>query len=155
MNFKRTSLLATLALAAAAFAGGADAAELPGHHPAYMHALTDLRDAHWNIEHRPGDAAVSKQETDALFEIDHAIQEATKAAAEDGKATWQHPQEDAKLDRPGRLHHALDLLNKAKQDVAQDEANPEARELRNRVVGHIDRAIYATGLAIRDVEQHR
>ena len=53
------------------------------HHPAYLHALTDLRDARWNLEHRPGDSAVSTQEDIAIVEIDRAIAEAKTAAMED------------------------------------------------------------------------
>ena len=33
-------------------------ADLPGKHPYYLHALSDLRTARWMLEHRPGDAAV-------------------------------------------------------------------------------------------------
>jgi len=130
-------------------------ADLPGKHPAYLHALTDLRDARWNLEHRPGDAAVSAQEDVAITEIDRAINEAKRAAAEDGKNLANHPAEDARLDHPGRLHHALEFLRKAKADVRQEEDNPEARRLRNAVVVHIDRAIQATQRAIRAVERHK
>ena len=133
----------------------AAAADLPGRHPAYLHALTDLRAARWNLEHRPGDAAVSAQEDVAIVETDRAIREAKVAAIEDGKNIEDHPPEDAHLDRPGRLHHALELLDKAKNDVARGEDNPEARNLRNRVVEHVDLAIEATRHAIHDVEQGR
>ena len=125
------------------------------HHPAYLHALTDLRDARWNLEHRPGDAAVSTQEDVAIVETDRAINDARTAAIEDGKNVYQHPPEDARIDRRGRLHHAAELLRKARQDVAQGEANPQTVELRNRVIGHIDAAIAATDRAIHDVEQGR
>ena len=125
------------------------------HHPAYLHALTDLRDARWNLEHRAGDAAVSTQEDVAIVEIDRAINEAKTAAMEDGKNTAQHPPEDARIDRRGRLHHAVELLRKARKDVAEGESNPQAVELRNRVIGHIDLAIQATERAIHDVEQGR
>ena len=74
---------------------------------------------------------------------------------EDGKNVWQHPPEDAKIDRRGRLHHANELLRKARKDVAEGESNPQAVELRNRVIGHIDLAIQATDRAIHDVEQGR
>ena len=85
MNFKlSTPLLATLALAASFASLGASAADLPGKHPAYLHALTDLRAARWNLEHRPGDAAVSAQEDVAIVETDRAIREAKVAAIEDG-----------------------------------------------------------------------
>jgi len=125
------------------------------HHPAYLHALTDLRDARWNLEHRAGDAAVSTQEDVAIVEIERAINDAKAAAMEDGKNIYQHPPEDARIDRRGRLHRADELLRKARQDVAQGEANPQAVELRNRVIGHIDIALQATERAIRDVEQGR
>ena len=125
------------------------------HHPAYLHALSDLRDARWNLEHRAGDAAVSTQEDVAIVETDHAINDAKTAAMEDGKNVWQHPPEDAKIDRRGRLHHANELLHKARKDVAEGESNPNAVELRNRVIGHIDLAIQATERAIHDVEQGR
>jgi len=125
------------------------------HHPAYLHALTDLRDARWNLEHRAGDAAVSTQEDVAIVEIERAINDAKAAAMEDGKNIYQHPPEDARIDRRGRLHRAGELLRKARQDVAQGEANPQAVELRNRVIGHIDIALQATERAIRDVEQGR
>ena len=150
-----TTVLATLALAASFTALSADAADLPGHHPAYLHALTDLRDARWNLEHRPGDTAVSSQEDVAIVETDRAIQEAKVAAAEDGKNLADHPHEDANINRAGRLHHALELLQKAKNDVAREEDNPETRDLRNRIVQHTDLAIEATRHAIHDVEQGR
>ena len=148
-----TTVLATLALAASFTALSANAADLPGRHPAYLHALTDLRDARWNLEHRPGDTAVSSQEDVAIVETDRAIQEAKVAAAEDGKNLADHPHEDANINRAGRLHHALELLQKAKNDVAREEDNPETRELRNRIVQHTDLAIEATRHAIHDVEQ--
>ena len=156
MTFKlSTPLLAALALTASFTALSANAADLPGKHPAYLHALTDLRAARWNLEHRPGDAAVSSQEDVAIVEADRAIHEAKTAAMEDGKNIEDHPQEDAHLDRPGRLHHALELLRKAKDDVAREEDNPETRNLRNRIVEHTDLAIEATKKAIHDVEQGR
>jgi len=156
MSFKlSTTLLASLALAASFASLSASAADMPGAHPAYLHALTDLRDARWNLEHRPGDAAVSAQEDRAIVETDRAIQEAKVAAMDDGKNVQDHPHEDAKIDRPSRLHHALELLEKAKNDVAREEDNPEARELRHRIVEHTDRAIEATRHAIHDVEQGR
>ena len=125
----------------------------PPQHPAYLHALSDLRDARWNLEHRPGDAAVSAQEDVAIVEVDRAIADAKTAAMEDGKNVYQHPPEDAKIDRRGRLHHADELLHKARKDVAEGESNGAAVELRNRVIGHIDLAIQATQRAIHIIEQ--
>jgi hypothetical protein len=125
----------------------------PAHHPAYIHALTDLRDARWNLAHRPGDAAVSGQEDVAIVEIDAAINDAKTAAAYDGKNLNDHPQEDARLDHSGRLHHALELLHKAHNDIGQEEDNPSTRALRNSAEHHIDAAIQATTRAIQIVDQ--
>jgi hypothetical protein len=149
-----TLIAAPLVLAAAGCVVATPPPPAP-HHPAYLHALTDLRDARWNLEHRAGDAAVSTQEDVAVVEIDRAINDARTAAMEDGKNVYQHPAQDARIDRRGRLHHAAELLRKARQDVAQGEANPQAAELRDRVIGHIDVALQATEHAIHDIEQGR
>jgi hypothetical protein len=129
-------------------------ADVPGKHPYYLHALTDLRAARWLLEHRPGDAAVSGQEDVAITQIDAAIGEIKKAAIDDGKDLHDHPAIDAPADRPGRLHKALEILRKVHGDVAREEDDPATRGLRDRAVHHIDEAIHADEHAIRDVEQH-
>jgi hypothetical protein len=130
-------------------------ADLPGKHPYYLHALSDLRAARWMLEHRPGDAAVSGQEDTAIVEIDAAIGEIKRAAIDDGKDIHDHPPVQGPNDHPGRLHKALELLRKVHSDVAREEDDPMVKGLRNRAVGHIDGAIHATELAVRDVKQGR
>jgi len=153
MKLKTRSMLsALLLLLSLPFAACAD---LPGKHPAYLHALSDLRAARWMLEHRPGDAAVSGQEDVAITEIDAAIGEIKKASIDDGKDLHDHPQVDVAPDRPGRLHKALELLRKTRKDVAREEDDPEVRGLRNRAIGHIDEAIHATERAVGDVRQGR
>lgn len=150
-----TSLAAAFALTAVFATFGARAADLPGHHPAYLHALSDLRLARWNLTHRGGDVAMAKHERVAVQEIDRAIAEATRLAGDDGKNAARNVPEDAVLDRSGALHHAAELLAKAKQDVSEGEDNPQARRMRHGVIEHIDVALDATRTAILDVEQHR
>ena len=130
-------------------------ADLPGKHPFYLHALTDLRTARWMLEHRPGDAAVSANEDAAINEIDAAIREIKHAAIDDGKNVNDHPNVDVAADRPGRLHKALELLRKVHSDVAREEDDPVTRGLRDRAVGHIDGAIHATERAVGDVRTGR
>jgi hypothetical protein len=125
-------------------------ADVPGRHPAYLHALTDLRTARWMLEHRPGDAAVSAHEDVAIAEIDAAIREIKRAAIDDGKNVGDHPRVDVPNNRPGRLHKALELLHKVHSDVAREEDDPMTRGLRDRAVGHIDAAIHATDGALAD-----
>ncbi len=127
-------------------------ADLPGQHPFYLHALTDLRSARWLIEHRPGDAAVSGDEDVAITRIDEAIQDIKKAAIDDGKDLKDHPPVDAKLDKRGRLHRAEELLKKVHADVAREEDDPLTKGLRDRAVHHVDQALHATAKAIHDAE---
>jgi len=146
-------LLATLLLTLTLpFAANAD---VPGKHPFYLHALSDLRAARWMLEHRPGDAAVSAHEDVAIAEIDAAIGEIKHAAIDDGKNIEDHPNVDGPKNRPGRLHRALQLLHKVHSDVAREEDDPITRGLRNRAVGHIDAAIHATDGALADAEHGR
>jgi hypothetical protein len=149
MSITRKLLLAGLLLALAPLAAQAD---LPGKHPFYLHALSDLRAARWMLEHRPGDAAVSSQEDVAISEIDRAIGEIKHAAIDDGKDVHDHPVADIP-ERRGRLHKALSLLRKVHADVAREEDDPMTRGLRNRAVGHVDNAIRATEHAIADLER--
>jgi hypothetical protein len=141
-----------LLLVSVPFAASAD---LPGKHPYYLHALTDLRGARWMLEHRPGDAAVSGQEDVAITEIDAAIGEIKHAAIDDGKDIHDHPQMDVPADHPGRLHKALEILRKVHSDVAREEDDPMTKGLRDRATHHIDEAIHATEHAIGDVEHGR
>jgi hypothetical protein len=127
----------------------------PVRHPAYLHALSDLRTARWMLEHRPGDVAVSVHESEAIGEIDRAIEELKRAAIDDGKDINDHPSVDVPNDRRGRLHKAADLLRKVHADTYREEDNPETRGLRNRAIGHVDAALRATEQAIDDVRGGR
>jgi len=130
-------------------------ADLPGNHPAYLHALSDLRAARWNLGHRPGDVAVGIQQDIAISEIDRAIGEAKKAAREDAKDANDHPREDANLDRPGRMHRAVELLEQAHDDLDREEDNPATRGLKRRALDHVDHAIDAAKHAVYDLEHNR
>ena len=130
-------------------------ADLPGKHPYYLHALSDLRTARWLLEHRPGDAAVSGQEDVAITEIDKTIGEIKKAAIDDGKDIHDHPAVDVPPNHPGRLHKSLELLRKVHSDIDREEDDPMTRGLKDRAVHHLDEAIHANEHAIKDVETGR
>jgi hypothetical protein len=127
----------------------------PPKHPAYLHALSDLRSARWMLANRPGDAAVTAHESEAIGEIDHAINELSRAAVNDGKNVNSRPPADAPADYRGRLHKAADLLRTARTDTYREEDNPSAVGLRDRAIGHVDAALHATERAIHDVEVGR
>ena len=145
-------LLSALMLAVLPLAANAD---MPGKHPYYLHALSDLRAARWLLNHRPGDAAVSAHEDVALTEIQRAIEEIKHAAIDDGKNLEDHPAVQGEFDHRGRLHKALDILQRTRKDIAHEEDDPMTRGLRDRAWQHIDEAIHATQGAIHDVETGR
>jgi hypothetical protein len=133
------SLCIGLVAVRTAFAG-----EQPGAHPAYLHALTDLREARANLEKRAGDAQMKWDENTAIKKIDDAINEIKKASINDGKDLKDHPPVDTKLDRKGRLHHALELLERSHKDIKEKESNNNDKGLQKRALEHIDGAINIT-----------
>lgn len=130
-------------------------ADFPGRHPAYLHALSDLRAARWMIAHRAGGAAVSGDEDMAISAIDHAIEEIKRAAIDDGKNIDDRPPVDMPMDQPGRLHQAADLLAKVHNDIDREEDDPETRELKHRAMRHVDEAMDAVQHAMEDAHYHR
>jgi len=145
----RTFILAV----AAAVLPLAACADLPGKHPYYLHALSDLRAARWLIEHRPGDARVSADEDVAITDIDEAIGAIKHAAIDDGKDIHDHPPVDGQDMSTGRLHRAEQLLRKVRSDIAREEDDPRTRGLRDKAIGRVDAAIAATHRAMHDAEK--
>lgn len=125
-------------------------ADMPGQHPYYLHALSDLRAARWLIEHRPGNPMVRDDENVAIAKIDETINEIKHAAIEDGKNIEDHPPVDDRLDRRGRLRRAEELLNQVHSEIAREEDDPMTRGLRDRAIHHLDEAIHATHRALQD-----
>ncbi len=115
-------------------------ADQPGRHPAFLHALSDLRHARAYIE-RPARPEIQWDENTAIAAIDRAINEIKRAAIDDGKNLNDHPGLDANLNHRGRLQHSLELLRKAKRDIEEREDNMFAEGLRDRAIRHIDTAI--------------
>ena len=142
----RTQLALSVVAAAAALTSVSAFADLPGKHPSYLHALTDLRTARWFLNHQPGDAKVYGDEDVGIQEIDAAIGEIKRASIDDGKDLNDHPKVDVS-EHGSRLLKAIETLNKAKADIAQEEDNPTTHELRHRAEEHIERAIKAADRA--------
>ncbi len=116
----------------------AKATPAPDRHPAYLHALADLRHARAYLAH-PDSGELKDPERNAIAEIDEAIAE-IRSAADDGKSLEDHPGLDSHLRWIGRLNKAADLLNKAHDDVAKEEDDASAQGLQARVLGHIGKA---------------
>lgn len=131
------------------FAALAGAQQLPGAHPYYLHALTDLRAARWMLYHQPGDAKVYNGEDVGIQEIDAAIGEMKAAAIDDGKNINDHPALDVK-DKGSRLYRAMENLKQAHADADREEDDPQTQGLKQRILDHIHKAERAAGDAHQD-----
>jgi len=123
-------------------------ADLPGRHPAYLHALSDLRAARWLLARRPADNWVTGQESEAISEIDAALVDIQKAAIRDGKDPGFQPPPNMPGERAGRFRRADDILRQVYRDLARPEDDPFTVELRDRAIRRVDHAIRATDRAI-------
>jgi len=115
-------------------------ADDPGRHPAYLHALSDLRDARAHLDRMTPSDHIDAEQEHAIREIDAAIGEIKQAAIDDGKNIGDHMPVDAHMDRPGRYRKALELLDRAHHDISEKEDDRFAHGLRHRALQHIDEA---------------
>jgi len=125
-------------------------ADQPGRHPAYLHALTDLRHARAHLERSTPNERINREEERAIAEIDRAIAEIKQAAIDDGKNLYDHPPVDAHLGHRGRYRRTLELLNTARHDIMAREDSYFAHGLRRRALEHID---IARHIVIRLIER--
>ena len=123
-------------------------ADVPGAHPGYLHALSDLRYARALLE-RDAPEIVEPDQHRALHEIDEAIRVIKDAAIDDGKDLKVHPPVQHEWPVSGRFHRALEAIGNAHRDVADREQNESARDLRDRAIQHIDEAHRAVEHAIQ------
>ena len=141
--FALTLLMSTLAMA-----------QMPGRHPHYIHALSDLRAAQWQVDHRrPEDGEIREDELVASDELAAAIHSTTSAAATDGKDLGWNPPPDAPLAYDGRLHAAIDLLRAARTDLALPEDDPMARNQQKLAILRVDAALHAAERAVGAVRR--
>lgn len=150
---RNTKLPIVLAAAALAFAA-LSFADTPGRHPRYIHARSDLRVAllMLRVQDEPN---VMHRVHQADWEIDQAIREIDHAAVIDRKDVYDNPPIDRGLDRRGRIHKALELVQAARNDIGREEDNPSAIGWRDAAYRHIDRAIDELHRAIRDLHFDR
>lgn len=131
-------------------------ADMPGLHPGYLHALTDLRMARWLMERRPGDRRVYENEDVALTEVDAAIRDIMHAAIVDDTDLRDHPMSVVPK-HDSRPQRAIEYLKQARNNVAREEDNPETREPQGRAYGHVDTALRAAQQAhparLRDMDR--
>jgi len=116
------------------------AQQVPGPHPAYLHALSDLRAARHYLHDGWAWGPVRHDDDAAIREIDAAIGEIKRAAINDGKGESDPFPIDSHLSPHDRFRKANELLWSAHNDLARAEDVPESRGLRDRAIGHVDHA---------------
>jgi hypothetical protein len=116
------------------------AQEVRGPHPAYLHALSDLRAARHYLHDGWAWEPVRRDDDAAIREIDAAIREIKAAAIDDGKGVNDPYPIDRHLSPHDRFRKANELLAAAHGDLAKAEDVPQARGLRDRAIGHVDEA---------------
>jgi hypothetical protein len=138
-TMKATTLFAAI-LGAATLAGTSQAQQVPGPHPAYLHALSDLRAARHYLADGWAWGAVRHDDDVAIREIDAAINEIKHAAIDDGKGLNDPFPIDSHLSPHDRFRKANELLAAAHRDLDHAEDVPQSRDLRNHALIHIDMA---------------
>src|SRR5580658_933152 len=136
---KIRSLLVALGLFATPFTA-LHAQQVPGPHPAYLHALSDLRAARHYLSDNWAWDPVRRDDNAAIREIDAAINEIKRASIDDGKGLNDPFTIDTHLSPHDRFRKANELLWAAHNDLAHAEDVPEARDMRNRALHHVDAA---------------
>lgn len=116
------------------------AQQVPGPHPAYLHALSDLRAARHYLNDGWAWAPVKHDDDAAIHAIDAAINEIKHAAIDDGKGLNDPFPIDTGLSPHDRFRKAEELLASAHKDLLHAEDVPEARGLRDRATAHVDEA---------------
>jgi hypothetical protein len=114
--------------------------EVPGPHPAYLHALSDLRAARHYLADGWAWGPVRRDDDMAIRQIDAAIGAIKQAAIDDGKGLNDPFPIDRGLSPHDRFRKANELLAAAHHDLDRAEDVPQSRGLRNNALGHIDNA---------------
>jgi hypothetical protein len=140
MRFKVQSMIFAGMVSAFGLAGCVTAQPVPGPHPAYLHALSDLRAARHYLNDGWAWEPVRRDDNAAIREIDAAISEIKRAAIDDGKGVNDPFPIDTGISPRGRFVKAKELLRAAHEDLSHAEDVPSSRGLRDRAIMHVDRA---------------
>jgi hypothetical protein len=111
----------------------------PPIHPSYLRAISDLRFARallWRQDWRD----VMRDQRAAIEEIDRAIDEAKRAAIDDGKNLDDHPPVDTRLGWGDRFRRTMELLEAAQRDLAVEEDNRYAAGWRAAAMTNVNNA---------------
>lgn len=151
MRFSKSLILALAFVATLAFATVPSQAEVPGAHPAYLHALSDLRLMRAYLDKLTPSERIDDESQQAILEIDAAIREVKEASIEDHKNLSDHPPIDARITPSNRFRKAREAGNAAWADLDREEDNEFAHGLKHRAMDHIEKANHIVDHIIRRI----
>jgi hypothetical protein len=125
-------------------------ADIPGNHPYYIHARSDLRKAESLLETSDESNVTQEMKTAAQY-VHNAIQNIEVASVLDNKNTNEYPPIDTQLNHGNKFQQIYQLLNSAKQDISREEDNNFDISWRNKAEVEINQAKHFTAIAaVRD-----
>ncbi len=137
---KLRSLFGSALVLAATLVASGTPAQAQGTHPAYLHALSDLRLMRAYLDKLTPNEVIDDESANAIREIDQAIQLIREAAIDDGKNIHDHMPIDARITPADRFRRAREAGNAAWHDIDQEEDNSYARGLKHRAMDRIEAA---------------
>jgi hypothetical protein len=124
-------------------------AQVPGPHPSYLRARSDLRVAEHIMMIRD-EPNVMRDLAAATERVREAIRLLDEAAVIDRKQIDDNPRIDTYPDRRGRFRAMYQMLEGAKRDLSQAESNLSAVGWRNAAIGKVNEAQALVKRAARD-----
>ncbi|BBD62341.1 hypothetical protein NIES2109_51800 [Nostoc sp. HK-01] len=151
MTYRITSVSLLLGLVAASLGNGIVSADIPGKHPYYIHARSDLRQAELLLQ-KADESNVLQEEKAAYSKVHTAIAELDKAAVLDRKDINNYPAIDSSLKHLDKFRSIYKLLRSAEKNIEREEDNHSAVGWRNRAKVNIEQAKhYVENAASKDV----
>jgi hypothetical protein len=117
------------------------AQEMPGRHPGYYQAISDLIWARAILKAGFDQGAAGEDEQRAVGEITAAMVAIHSADLNNGNNAPGQQNPNLQYPPAERFHRVLELLFKSRKEIGHEEDNPEARRLRNSAWMHIDAAV--------------
>jgi hypothetical protein len=140
MNLIKPWLLAGALCLASAMGGLPSQAQQYGKHPAYLHALSDLRLMRAYLDKLTPSERISDEQVRAIQEIDEAIRLIKEASIDDHKDMHDHMPVDAHITPSDRFRKAREAGSAAKHDLQEEEDNEYAHGLKHRALEHVENA---------------
>ena len=112
-----------------------------GRHPAYLEALSFLREAREKLNKITPDLKVDNNELNAIGEINSAMSDIKTAAITGGTDVADAPAAGVSKRKAARYGKALSLLNKALQSIGMAEDDEFAKDPQKLALRHINNAV--------------